>query len=209
MLKLSFRKLLFLFLFILSFPAAAQPSLQEISSLLAKSQVTRGQFILERKSSSSKRSLKSSGEFVISSENGIIWKTLKPIKSVQVAAKDFSLTESASGKRVKIDGSKNPVYLQMALLTSALWTGDLKAVEGAADIKFLCGEGDWQLELFPKDQAIQMALEKIIVSGTYSEGQAVATEMQMKLKGGNSASYHMSGHLLGGQLSDEERKYFD
>ena len=189
-------------------PASGQLSLERVAELLSKSKVTRGQFVLERTAANGK-SLKSSGDFVIASDNGIIWKTTKPIKSTQVVAKDFALTESAGGKRVKTDAGKNPVYKQMALLTSSLWQGDLAAAQEAADIKFRSDKNNWQIEMFPKDQAVQMALEKIVVEGTCSGGQAAATKMQMFLKGGNSATYLMSSQTFSASLTAAERAYFD
>ena len=194
----------------------AGPSLERVSAALAKNKVTRGNFVLERTAANKSRALKSSGEFVIASDYGIIWKTYKPIKSVQAAAKNFTVAETASGKRTKIDGSQNPVYLQMALLTSALWSGDLEAVQAAAEIKFRSDENSWALELFPKDQAVQMALEKILVEGSWKPavaGQAqdfaAATSLCMRLKGGNAACYYMSGHKFDFSLTSAELSYFD
>ena len=190
------------------------PSLERVSAALAKNKVTRGNFVLERTAANKSRALKSSGEFVIASDYGIIWKTEKPIKSVQAAAKNFTVAETASGKRTKIDGSQNPVYLQMALLTSALWSGDLEAVQAAAEINFRSDENSWTLELFPKDQAVQMALEKIVVEGSWKPavaGQplAAATSLCLRLKGGNAACYYMSGHKYDLPLTPAELSYFD
>ena len=192
----------------------AGPSLERVSAALAKNKVTRGNFVLERTAANKSRALKSSGEFVIASDYGIIWKPEKPIKSVQAAAKNFTVAETASGKRTKIDGSQNPVYLQMALLTSALWSGDLEAVQAAAEINFRSDENSWTLELFPKDQAVQMALEKIVVEGSWKPavaGQplAAATSLCLRLKGGNAACYYMSGHKYDLPLTPAELSYFD
>ena len=199
------------FLFAIAFlalPLCAAPSLEDVAELLSKNKVTRGQFVLERTAKGGK-SLKSSGDFAIASDYGIIWKTIKPIKSVQVVAKEWTLTESAAGKRVKVDGSKNPVYKQMALLTSSLWNGDLAAAQAAADLRFWSDKESWRIEMFPKDQSVQMALEKIVVEGICSGGTAAATKMQMFLKGGNSARYNMSGHTFSDTLLADERAYFD
>ncbi|MBR5097203.1 MAG: hypothetical protein IK094_08885 [Treponema sp.] len=192
----------------LSLFAQASPSLEYVAEQLSKNKVTRGQFVLKRTAANGK-SLKSSGDFAIASDYGIIWKTIKPIKTIQVVAKEFTLTESAGGKRIKTDAGKNPVYRQMALLTSSLWNGDLAAAQEAADIKFSSDKNNWQIEMFPKDQAVQMALEKIVVEGKAEGGQAWATKMRMLLKGGNEACYNMSGHSFAASLSESEQAYFD
>ena len=195
-------------------PNESRPSLQDVAAALAKNKVARGQFVLER-SAANGRVLKSSGAFTIAADYGIIWKTEKPVKSVQAVAKDFIITESAAGKRAKLDGSQNKVYLQMALLTSALWTGDLAAVQAAAAANFRSDENSWTLELLPKDAAVQMALEKIVVAGTWSPSaaqslpKAAATLMEMRLKGGNSARYLMSGHEYDSALTSAELSYFN
>ncbi|MBQ7620200.1 MAG: outer membrane lipoprotein carrier protein LolA [Treponema sp.] len=194
----------------------AGPSLEQVSAALAQNKTVRGDFALERSAANKSRVLKSSGKFVIASDYGIIWKSEKPIKSVQVVAKEFSLTEAASGRRTKIDGRQNPVYLQMALLTSALWTGNLEAVQSAASLNFVSDENSWSLELFPKDKAVQMALEKIRVAGTWSAaagGKALSNAevnlMEMNLQGGNSARYYMSGHKYDLPLTSAELSYFE
>ena len=185
------------------------PSLEQVSAALARNKVTRGIFVLERTAANKSRSLKSSGTFVIAAACGIIWKTEKPIKAAQVMAKEFALTENSVGKRTRIRASENPVYLQMALLTSALWANDLAAVQGAADIDF-SSEGDsWQMALFPKDAAVGAALEKIVVAGICGESQASVTKIQSFLKNGNSASYSLRGLSYGGSLTQEERSYFE
>lgn len=192
-------------------PIFAAPSLQDVAAALSKNKVARGNFVLERTAANGK-ALKSSGAFAIAADYGIIWKTEKPIKSVQAVAKDFVVTESAAGKRVKVDGSQNKVFQQTALLTSALWTGDVAAVQAAADINFKSDENSWTLELLPKDAAVQMALKKIIVAGIWrgaKGGQAAATLMEMRLKGGNSARYIMSGHSYDSAPSPDELSYFE
>ena len=190
------------------FAEPAAPSLEDVAERLSKNKVTRGKFELERAAKGGK-ALKSSGDFLIASDYGIIWKTEKPIKAAQVVAREWTLTESASGKRVKVDAGKNPVYKQMALLTSSLWNGDLTAAQSAADLQFWSDKESWRIEMFPKDQSVQMALEKIVVEGICSGGTAAATKMQMFLKGGNSARYNMSGHTFSDTLLADERAYFD
>ena len=202
------RQILALIVALFAAPLFAAPSLQDVAELLAKNKVTRGQFVLERKASEGGRALRSSGDFTIAADYGIIWQTKKPVKMTQAVAKDFAVTESAGGKRTVMDGSQNGVYLQMALLTSALWTNDLEAAGAAADLNFRSSENTWTLELFPKEQALKMVLDKIVVSGTCSEGEAVATEMKMQLSGGNSASYHMSGQTYDSALNPSELSFF-
>ncbi len=198
-----------IFLALASIPIFANPSLEDVAALLAKNKLVRGNFVLERKAASKDRGLKSSGEFVVAADYGMIWKTLKPIKSTQVMAKNFALTESGGGKRTKMQGSENPVYSQMAVLTSALWTNDLEAVYAAADVDFWSDQNSWSASLFPKDGAVRLALEKIVLSGTCSGGQAKVQKMTMILKGGNSAEYDLSGHSFGGGLSAAELSYFE
>ena len=58
--------------------ANASITLEEVSQLLAKYPYIRGNFIQDKYIPSINRTLTSSGKFVITSKEGIIWQTEKP-----------------------------------------------------------------------------------------------------------------------------------
>lgn len=187
---------------------AGGPSLEQVAELLAKEKVVHGMFKMEKSSAASKKVLKSNGFFVISADNGIIWKTLKPVKGIHVMARDFSVSMTPSGKQTKMDASENPVYLQMARLTCALWTNDLATLKELADVDFKSDEKGWQMEIFPKDETVKMALEKIHVAGYCVDDLAVAAEITTLLKNGSRASYYMTNQIFGGDLFPIEVEWF-
>ena len=189
-------------------PASDGPSLEQVAELLAKEKVVHGMFKMEKSSAASKKVLNSNGFFVISSDNGIIWKTLKPVKGIHVMARDFSVSMTPSGKRTKMDASENPIYMQMARLTCALWTNDLATLKELADVEFKSDEKGWQLEIFPKDETIKMLLDKILVAGYCVEDLAVATQITTFLKNGSRVSYYMANQVYGGGLFPEEIEWF-
>ena len=189
-------------------PALGGSSLEQVAELLAKEKVVHGIFRMEKSSADNKKVLKSSGFFVISSDDGIIWKTVKPVKTIHVMARDFSVSMTPSGKRTKVDASENPIYLQMARLTCALWTNDLDTLKELADVDFKSGENGWQMEIFPKDATIKAALEKILVEGYCADDVAVATQMTTILKNGSRASWYMTNQIFGGGLFSEEIEWF-
>lgn len=187
----------------------AQTNLQKVSDALSKNKITRGEFSLERFSVKANRAMKSSGNFTIAPEHGIIWFTQSPIKTTQVVTKDFMLTENSRGKRTKIQGGENKIYSQMAALTSALFSGDLSAIEQNAQPEFSCQGENWRVELFPRDASIKSMLEKISIAGKFSKESCVATEMQMIFKNGDSTFYQLRGHEFFDTLTNDEKSFFE
>lgn len=187
----------------------AQTNLQQVSDALSKNKITRGEFSLERFSAKANRALKSSGNFTIASEHGMIYFTQNPIKTTQAVTKNFMLTENARGKRTKIQGGENKIYSQMAALTSALFSGDLAAAEQNAQLDFSCQGKNWQVELFPRDASIKAMLEKITIAGTFSDETCVATEMRMVFKNGDSTLYQLREHEFFDTLTNDEKSFFE
>lgn len=187
----------------------AQTNLQEVSDALSKNKITRGEFSLERFSTKANRAMKSSGNFTIAPEHGIIWFTKNPIKTTQAVTNNFMLTENSHGKRTKIQGSENKIYSQMAALTSALFSGDLSAIEQNAQLDFSCQGEIWRVELFPRDASIKSMLEKISIAGKFSKEFCVATEMRMIFKNGDSTFYQLRGHEFFDTLTNDEKSFFE
>lgn len=204
-------KKIFLILTIVIFATAAfsQTNLQEVSDALSKAKVVRGEFSLERFSQKTNRAIKSSGVFTISPAHGIIWFTQNPIKTTQVVTKNFMLTENSHGKRTKIQSDENKIYLQMAILTSALFSGDLSAIERSAHLDFSCKEENWRVEIFPNDVSIKAMLEKILIAGKFSKETCVATEMRIVSKNGDSTFYQLRGHKFFDTLTNNEKSFFE
>lgn len=187
----------------------AQTNLQEVSDALSKNKITRGEFSLERFSTKANRAMKSSGNFTIAPEHGIIWFTKNPIKTTQAVTNNFMLTENSHGKRTKIQGSENKIYSQMAALTSALFSGDLSVIEQNAQLDFSCQGENWRVELFPRDASIKSMLEKISIAGKFSKEFCVATEMRMIFKNGDSTFYQLRGHEFFDTLTNDEKSFFE
>ncbi len=194
---------------VVSNAAFAQMNLRQVSGALSENKITRGEFYLERFSSKTGRSLKSGGAFTIATEYGMIWFTQSPIKTTQTVTKNSMLMENARGKRTRIQGDENRIYSQMAALTSALFSGDLAEAEKNADIDFAFQGENWHAELFPRDDSIKAILEKITISGTFSEAICVATEMRMVFRNGDFTLYQLRGHRFFDKLTDDEKSFFE
>ncbi len=200
---------LILLAFVFSNAIFAQTNLQQVSDALSKNKITRGEFSLERFSAKTNRAIKSGGVFTIAPKYGIIWFTQNPIKTTQVVTKNFMLTENSRGKRTKIQSGENKIYSQMAALTSALFSGDLNAIEQNAQLDFSCQEENWRVEIFPRDASIKAMLEKISIAGKFSKEFCVATEMRMIFKNGDSTFYQLRGHEFFDTLTNDEKSFFE
>ncbi len=202
-------------LFFSSICLSAQNSRQEISShnisslesalsLLAKNKIQRGDFSLKKYSFKTERTINSSGTFVISSENGIIWFTQKPIVSVQAMTKNTAITKNSRGKISKIDGSENPVFLETASLTAAIFNGDISTIKEKCECEFSNEKNNWTLSLKPKDKSISAVLEKIIVLACDKK----ITSIKMLHTTGDFSEYELRNHKFADTLNDDETALF-
>lgn len=188
--------------------AGPQLSAATISAALSKNAVTRGNFTLTRSSPKSKRALKSSGNYTVASRYGIIWQTTNPVETTQVVTEDFMLLKNPRGQSKKISASEMPVFKQMAVLISALWTNNLDAAAQNAEINFWADGSAWKIELIPNDAAVRSVLNKIFVTGTHSAKETFVDSIKMQQTDGSEFLYELSNHQFFDTITDDEKSLF-
>ena len=140
-----------------------------------------------------KKTIESSGTFVLSRAHGIIWYTEKPQKSVTVMTEQKVLQVFPNGKEKVLGNSGNAIFSSVALLTKSLFTQDTAVIE-----KYLHAtqteSGVWVYT--PKDDTLASVIKKIelknadngyIRSAVITYGNGDATEYVLSVSSFNEA----------------------
>ena len=150
-----------------------------------------------------KKTIESSGTFVLSREHGIIWYTEKPQKSVTVMTEQKVLQVFPNGKEKVLGNSGNAIFSSVALLTKSLFTQDTAVIE-----KYLHAtqteSGVWGYT--PKDDTLASVIKKIELKNADNGyiGSAVIT-----YGNGDTTEYVLSVSSFNDALTQDERAYFE
>ena len=100
------------------------------------------------------------------------------------------------------------VYKEKEKIMESLWTDSIGAVEQNAVIDFWADDSAWKIELVPEDGAVKSVLNKILVTGKYSEKEASVDSIKMEQADGSSFLYELSNHQYSDTITDDEKSLF-
>ena len=150
-----------------------------------------------------KKTIESSGTFVLSRAHGIIWYTEKPQKSVTVMTEQKVLQVFPNGKEKVLGNSGNAIFSSVALLTKSLFTQDTAVIE-----KYLHAtqteSGVWVYT--PKDDTLASVIKKIELKNADNGyiGSAVIT-----YGNGDTTEYVLSVSSFNEALTTDATAYFE
>jgi len=178
-------------------------SFRETCRHLSEKPFVRGNFLQEKTISRFNRSLKSSGNFIIAADMGMIWDTLNPFPSTLVLGKDFMIQSRQGGQRTVLNAQGNEFFLKMAEVISAVFTGNAQRLLDNFEVFYLERNGLWELALIPSDSAINSFANTIMMSG-----DTVIRSIQIKEKNNDTIKYTLSNHSFPGALNANENALF-
>jgi len=177
-------------------------------SRLAEHSVVRGNFEQEKTLSRLNRSLKSSGNFIIAKELGMVWDTVKPFPSTLTLGKDYIIQSRPGGQKTVLNAQGNETFLRMAEVISAIFSGNSKGLIDNFNIFYSGNGGEWELGLSPKDSAIGAFAEKIIMKGITSNNTNAIKSILIYEQSGDTVLYVLSNHSYSEDLNVNEKKLF-
>ena len=191
--------------------ATSAPSLDSVCRELTVYKVTSGSFVQERTAANLKRPLRSQGTFVICDE-GIAWKTEKPVSSLLAVSRDKIIQAAPDGRKTVIDGSGNETFKNIAGTLATVFSGDRTELEKNFYVSFSTngsspdGNG-WMIRLLPKDSTIAAAMKSIVMEGT-SGKESFISSVSIEEQGGAGIRYIFSDQVHRAGLTDDEKAYF-
>lgn len=150
-----------------------------------------------------KKTLESSGDFVLSREHGITWYTQKPQRSITVMTEQKVLQVFPNSTEKVLGNAGNPIFNSVALLTKSLFTQDTAVIEQYLNMK---QNKDGTLMYTPKDDTIASVIKKIelINADNGYIGSVIIT-----YGNGDSTEYILSVSTFNDALTQDERAYFE
>ena len=186
-------------------PLTAQtiPAFRAACASLARHPNTRGRFEQEKILSRLNRSLKSSGNFIIAVGSGMVWDTVSPFPSTLVLGADYLIQSRPGGQKTVLSAQGNEVFLSMAEVISAVFSGNARGLENNFNIFYYTVSNSWEMGLIPQDRAINSFAQRIIM-----KGDSVIKSIQITEQSGDSTIYILSNHNFPEALNADERALF-
>jgi len=182
---------------------ATMEAFKATSERLAEHPIVRGEFEQEKILSRLGRSLKSSGNFIIVSQMGMVWDTVKPFPSTLVLGKDYFVQSRPGGQKTVLSAAGNETFLGMAEVISAVFSGNTRGLLDNFEVFFSGLPSAWEMGLLPNSKAIAGFAGKITMNGDAAIRSIVVYEQN-----GDSIKYILSKHNYPVELSVHDKSFF-
>ncbi|WP_246247018.1 outer membrane lipoprotein carrier protein LolA [Candidatus Methylobacter favarea] len=129
--------------------------LAQITTRLAKTEITQGNFQQEKRLKILRKPLISSGAFTYHQSKGVIWKTLTPVFSILLVNESRLLTSQG----------EQAVPAALGKVFNSILGGNLNRLTEDFSITGFDQKPSWQLQLKPKDELLKKIITTILLTG--------------------------------------------
>lgn len=185
--------------------AATEQALQQLSTKMALSDSSRGQFEQVRWLRVMKQPLRSSGEFLFQRELGMLWQQQTPFGNLLLLKQGELIQQDSQGKLsvTKADAGPAAVAEMLPRMMQSLLSGDIQTLSQGFELYLLNDQaGHWQLGLKAKEQSMAALLPQMVL-----EGSQDLESLTLLAKNGDISQIFFS-ELDKSPLNDSERARF-
>ena len=168
--------------------------LAQITTHLAKTEITQGNFQQEKRLKILRKPLISTGSFTYHQTKGVIWKTLTPVPSLLLVNDTRLLTGQGE---LSVPAAFGKVF-------KAMLGGDLNQLSDGFSISGSDQKTVWQIELKPKDELLKKIISSIALSGDNE-----LRLLEIKEAGGNISLIKFDKITHPTQLTPEQEADFE
>lgn len=207
---MSTRRAFCLALGALALPARAAepvpPLVREVRQRLTAEPVVRGAFEQRKSVAGFRNPLVSSGEFVVSRQRGVLWRTVQPFPSTLVVTRDRVLSRQADGTVARrLSASEEPAVRAISETLFGVMAADFVALSARFAIEGeLVGRDGWRLVLLPRDPALARWLQRVEV-----EGDRYLRQVRLQEASGDQTLVRMARHATAAALAADEEAQFE
>ncbi|MCL1928065.1 MAG: outer membrane lipoprotein carrier protein LolA [Treponema sp.] len=170
---------------------------------LANHPFIKGNFEQEKILNRLNRSLKSSGNFVIAAELGMIWDTTSPFPSTLVLGNDYLIQSRPGGQKTVMSAQGNETFIRLAEVISTVFSGHARGLLDNFEVFYFGNAAAWELGLFPLHRAIGSFAERIVM-----KGDTAIRYIEIHEKSGDIIKYILSNHSYPTELNVSEKALF-
>ena len=194
--------------------AETKAAFEKTSNQFANFPFIKGSFEQEKYLNRLNRSLLSSGNFIIATDLGMVWDTLKPFPSTLVLGENYLVQSRPGGQKTVLSAEGNETFISMAEVISAVFSGNTKKLlenfevfysenGTAAGVASKGNISSWEIGLIPKDKTINSFAVKITMKGDSAIRSILINEQN-----GDSITYNLSNHSYPKELTLNEKSFF-
>lgn len=183
--------------------AATESVFAAVCKTISSHPIQNGEFTQTKTITKLNRNLVSSGTYIISQKDGILWNTQKPFPSVMAVTKSGIIQTNASGKKSKLDAKGNVTFEHLSAVISAVFQGNAEALRKNFTIYFDGTEQNWTTALVPKDTSLRRIIPHILMNGSTGIDSILMAEQS-----GDSVRYQFKNQAYADSLSEKEKSYF-
>lgn len=178
----------------------------EVESLLAGMsswEVMTGTFSQDKEIARLNRIFSSSGSFIFSGDNGVIWSVLEPFPSETILTDRAIIQRNPQGGSSIIDTSENAIFSSFSSAILAVFSGDFRSLEKHFHLFFINDGDTGIIGLVPRDATVSIIIDNLILRGSDDLQSLIMTEA-----GGDSVVYTFEMTGKREALSPNEEKLF-
>jgi hypothetical protein len=191
-----------------------QLSFDDVCASLASHSCTKGDFTQTKTLAKLHRSFTSSGKFIISSQDGIVWQTLTPYQSTSSLTKSGIIQIAADGTKTVMDASSNRTFTDISEVISSVFTGKSDVIKKSFTVSFVAPENEskaafsWKAVLVPVDATIASFMKQITLGGK-SKDIFSLDEITIDETSGDVIAYLLLNQQYAEHLTDKEKTFFE
>jgi hypothetical protein len=170
---------------------------------IAEKPIIKGNFAQEKYLNHFDRSLISSGNFIIATEQGMVWETLQPFPSTMILGKHFIIQSRPDGRKSILSAQGNETFTQMADVISSVFSGQSQGLLENFEVYFLGSVSNWNMGLLPRDSVFASFVKKITMSG-----DSAIRSIRLFEQNGDVITYTLSNHSYPTGLNEHETAFF-
>lgn len=151
---------------VLSLNLATAPDLAlRIRSALHDAPVQRGTFEQSKQVKGFRKPLKSSGTYVVTRGQGIVWNTLKPFPSELTVEPTAIASKQGTKELFRVDASKEPAVRLITEMLFAALSGDVESLLRHFEATGQIGPEGWSLVLKPASKGLEKVFLHLELQG--------------------------------------------
>lgn len=185
---------------------AVAPLLRQVRQRLVDEPVVRGTFEQRKLVKGFRNPVVSSGDFVVSRQRGILWRTVQPFASTLVVTRDSVVARGADGSVARrLSANEEPAVRTISETLFGVMAADL----GVLAQRFLvdgelAGREGWRLVLTPRDAALARWVQHVEL-----EGERFLRAIRLQEGSGDRTDIRLAHHTIAAALNAGEEAQFE
>lgn len=153
----------------------------ELEKSLAKVmnyEVASGDFKQTKSIKKRNRKFISTGTFLISKKNGIVWKTLKPIFSELALNNGGVFERDSNGQSHMLLTKDNPMFADVSNNIQALFSGKISELEKNFNVYYQKQPCGFKMGLVPREGIVRMVIANVVIEACKNIDKVIITDAE-------------------------------